>query len=78
SKNSNKRDLTNLLKKAVSSEGDISDMYLSAQADLSTVNTLLDQINDSVKSYENISAEKIDFIEEILNGLKEKSKKYSQ
>lgn len=77
SSNKNKANLNNLLKKAVSGEG-ISDMYLSAQADLSTVNQLLDQIDAALKTYETISNDKIEFIEEILNGLKEKSKKYSQ
>ncbi|MCD6122573.1 MAG: hypothetical protein J7K04_12115 [Spirochaetales bacterium] len=77
SSNQNKTNLNSLLKKAVSGEG-ISDKYLSAQADLSTVNKLLVQIDDALKSYETISNDKVEFIEEILNGLKEKSKKYSQ
>ncbi len=69
--------LNKILKKASVSGKDINDTYILAQADLNTINNLLDEIDSIIKSG-NISKEKIDFINQILNDIKERSKKYSE
>ncbi len=69
--------LNKILKKASVAGKDINDTYILAQADLNTINNLLDEIDNLLKS-DSISQEKIDFINQILNDIKERSKKYSK
>ncbi len=69
--------LNRILKKANVASNDISDAYILAQADLNTLNNLLAEIDNILKS-ENVSKEKIDFIKDILSDVEERFRKYSK
>lgn len=69
-------DISTLLQQATSVTSEISDLYYSAQADLSTVNKLLETIDSTLESDEDISEEDLQVIEQILSELRERSSEY--
>ena len=71
-------DINTLLQQAETVTSEISDLYYSVQADLSTLNKVLDTINSQLSTQEGISEEDLEVIEQILSGLKERSKEYSE
>ncbi len=69
--------LNKLLKKTAS-ESTSEDVYISAQADLSTLNKLIEEIDNLLEKKEKLTSENVDFVDEILGSLKERINKYTK
>ena len=71
-------DINTLLQQATSVDSETSNLFYSVQADLSTVNKLLETIDEKLSAVEEISDNDLELIEQILTELKERSAEYTE